>query len=84
MTGRFGLPVALQAMVWGVADGWLILGTSADAVATCLETAAGKHPNIRSNDRVMSEALLPEGPFTSVTFTSMACCKAFARLSRAL
>jgi hypothetical protein len=35
----------------------------------CLETATGKHPNIRTNDRVMSEALLPEGPFSSVAFT---------------
>ena len=58
-----------QPLVWGVADGHLIFGTSADAVALCLETAAGRHPNIRKNLRAMHEALLPNGPFTSVSLT---------------
>ena len=52
--------------VWGVADGHLIVGASADAVALCLDTARGGHPNIRQNPRVMTEALLPPEPFTSV------------------
>jgi len=58
-----------EPVVWGVADGYLIFGTSADGVALCLETAKGAHPNIRENARVMSEALVPSGPFTSVSLT---------------
>ena len=63
------LTLAMQPMVWGVADGYLIFGTSADSVALCLETAAGKHPSIRKNAQVMSEALLPQGAFSSVSFS---------------
>ncbi len=35
----------------------------------CLETAKGEHPNIRENTGVMKEALVPTGPFTSVSLT---------------
>lgn len=55
--------------VWGVADGYLVFSSSADAAALCLATARGEHPNIRSNPRAMSEALVPDGPFTSVALT---------------
>ena len=58
-----------EPIVWGVADGYLIFGTSANGVGLCLETAKGEHPNIRENARVMSEALVPSGPFTSVSLT---------------
>ena len=58
-----------QPVVWGVADGHLIFGSSADAVALCLATAKGEHPNIRQNARVIGEALVPEGPFASVALT---------------
>ncbi len=58
-----------EPLVWGTADGHLIFGTSADAVALCLATARGEHPNIRENERVMSEAIVPTGGFTSVTLT---------------
>jgi tetratricopeptide (TPR) repeat protein len=58
-----------QPAVWGVADGYLIFGSSADAAALCLATARGEHPNIRENARVMSEALVPTGPFASATLT---------------
>ena len=58
-----------QPAVWGVADGHLILGTSEDAVAMCLATARGDHPNVRSNERVMSEVIVPDGPFVSVSLT---------------
>jgi tetratricopeptide (TPR) repeat protein len=58
-----------QPVVWGVADGYLIAGASADAVALCLETAKGKHPGIRENERVMTEAIMPTGQFTSVSLT---------------
>jgi len=58
-----------QPLVWGVAEKHLILGGSADAVAMCLETAKGEHPNIRENSRAMAEAIVPTGAFTSVTLT---------------
>lgn len=56
-----------QPGVWGVADGYLVFGTSAEAAALCLATARGEHPNVRKNARVMSEALLPDGPVDSVS-----------------
>jgi len=55
--------------VWGVTDGCLVFGSSADAAALCLATARGDHPNVRSNARVMSEAIVPDGPFCSVSLT---------------
>lgn len=55
-----------KPLVWGASDGYLVFGTSADAAALCLETSRGKHPNIRENARLMSEALVPTGPFASV------------------
>jgi tetratricopeptide (TPR) repeat protein len=61
--------VSPQPVVWGVTDGHLILGTSPDAIALCLATARGEHPNIRENLRAMSEAIVPDGPFVSVTLT---------------
>ncbi|MBU0640737.1 MAG: hypothetical protein KKB50_17880 [Planctomycetes bacterium] len=58
-----------QPAVWGVSDGYLVFATSADAAALCLATARGDHPNIRENARVMSETIVPQGPFASVTLT---------------
>ena len=58
-----------QPAVWSAVDGYLILGTSADAVALCLATARGDHPSIRDNARAMSEAIVPAGPFASVSLT---------------
>ena len=58
-----------QPAVWGVADGYLVIGSSADAAALCLATARGNHPGIRKNARVMAEALIPDGPFTRVSLT---------------
>ena len=58
-----------QPAVWGVAEGYLIFGSSADAAALCLATARGDHPSIRDNARAMSEALVPTGPFASVALT---------------
>jgi hypothetical protein len=60
-----------QPMVWGVAEGHLILGTSSNAVATCLATARGKHPNATTNEQFMAEALVPKGEFTSASLTDM-------------
>lgn len=59
----------MQPLVWGVADGRLILGSSAEAVAMCLQTAQGQHPDIRENPRFMAEALSPQGAVTSIQLT---------------
>ncbi len=56
-------------VVWGVADGFLIFGTSVDAVTLCLAAGRGEHPNIRENPRAMSESLVPDGPFAGVSLT---------------
>lgn len=58
-----------KPIVWGVADHHLVFASSADAVALCLDTAKGKHPGIRTNPRTMKEAVVPDGPFTSVALT---------------
>ena len=56
-----------QPTVWGVVDGYMIFGTTEEAVALCLATAQGEHPGVRENQRVMSEALIPPGTYTSVS-----------------
>ena len=61
--------VSPQPIVWGVTDGHLIFGSSADAVAMCLATAKGEHPSVRENERVMAEALVPSGSFAAVSLT---------------
>jgi len=58
-----------QPVVWGVTAGYIVFGSSADAVAACLATARGDHPSLRSNARAMSEAIVPDGPFASVSLT---------------
>lgn len=55
--------------VVGVLDGHIIFGTSANAVALSLATAAGDHPNVTHNKSVMAEAVVPDGAFQSVSFT---------------
>jgi tetratricopeptide (TPR) repeat protein len=71
LAGFQNLHIALapQPAVWGVVDGYLIIGSSADAVALCLETSRGEHPGIRENTRLMSEMLIPDGPFSAVSLT---------------
>jgi hypothetical protein len=61
--------VSPQPVVWGTADGYLVFSSSAEALVLCLETAKGAHPSIRENARVMEEAIVPSGPFASVTLT---------------
>lgn len=58
-----------KPVTWGTGDGYLIFGTSTHAIGLCLATARGEHPGIRENARVMSEAIVPSGPFSSVTLT---------------
>jgi hypothetical protein len=60
----------LRPPVIGVAEGHLIVASSAATVTRCLETAAGKHPNITKNARWKKEALVPNsGPVDSISFT---------------
>jgi len=63
------ITMAPKPAVCGVKDGYLIIGSSADAVALCLATATGDHPGIRNNDLMMKEAILPTGPFSSVSLS---------------
>lgn len=58
-----------QPFTCGVANGYLVLGTPADAVALCLATGAGEHPRVTKNERVMAEALVPKGPVTCISYT---------------
>lgn len=56
--------------VWGCAEGYLIVGSSASAITTCLETGRGDHPRITSNLRFKTEGLIPSsGKADSVGFT---------------
>ncbi len=58
-----------KPVVWGTADGHLIFASSAKAVLSCLDTAAGDHPGVRSNPRVTSEWIAPKGPFATVSLS---------------
>ena len=61
--------ISPEPLVWGVADGYVIFGSSADSIALCLATARGEHPSIRSNANAMKEALLPDGPFCGLSLS---------------
>ncbi len=63
------ISIGSTTMQLGVVDGYLMLGTSADAIALCRDTAMGKHPNITKNQRIMNTASIPQGSFTSISFT---------------
>ena len=71
LTGFHNVQVGMnpQPAVAGVAGGYLVLGQTADAVAKVLATAAGDHPNVTRNSRLMKEAIIPEGSFRSISFT---------------
>ncbi len=61
----------MLAPVVGVADGYIVVGFSEEAAALCLATGAGEHPNITTNEQVMAETLVPQGTFTSASFSDM-------------
>lgn len=61
--------ISPQPAVCGVADGYLIFGTSAEAVALALATASGDHPNVTKNAQLIAEAVLPDGGFQSISFS---------------
>jgi hypothetical protein len=56
--------------VWGCAEGYLILGSSAKAVNLSLKTAAGDHADITKNNRWAAEAIRPKSArVDSISFT---------------
>lgn len=57
--------------VYGVAEGYLIIGSSPGAVEACLATARGDRPSVARNERVNREGLIPKGPVTSASFSDM-------------
>jgi hypothetical protein len=59
-------------MICGVSDGWLVAADSPATVRLVRDTAAGRHPDLRANERLVSAALLPEGPALRVSFTDHA------------
>jgi tetratricopeptide (TPR) repeat protein len=61
-----------QKTLAGVDDGWLVFGSSPEAVLLTRATAAGDHPNVLENTELMGAALAPEGPAIMVTFTDHA------------
>lgn len=65
----FMMMLQMKPIVWGTAEGYLVLGGGEDAVATCLKTAAGKHPSIRTSERFRKESRIPKGAIVSASFT---------------
>ncbi|MFQ5591725.1 MAG: hypothetical protein ACE5HE_11215, partial [Phycisphaerae bacterium] len=57
------------APVVGVSGEWLYIGTSASAINKCLDVAAGREPSIRSCSRFRQQALIPNGPVRSASFS---------------
>ena len=69
---RVDISIAGVSMLAGVKDGWLLLGSSGDALALTDEVAAGLAPNVRQNELLMGQAILPEGPVHAVSFNNYA------------
>ncbi len=59
----------LPPIVWGTADGYLIFGSGAKPISTCLKTLAGEHPGISKNPRFQKEGVKPGSGFVSASFT---------------
>ncbi len=54
--------------VIGVADDWLMIGSSAAAVEQSLTVSRGDAPSVRTNERFQREGLVPTGPVSSLSF----------------
>jgi len=57
--------------IFGVQDGWLIVGTTEPALKTVLATAAGKHDTIAKSERFQKEGLIPKGPVSNMSYTDL-------------
>lgn len=66
-------PVVMMFLrpVYGISNGYLVIGTSSKAIEMCLATARGEHPSVAQNERVLREALIPEGPVASTSFQDL-------------
>jgi hypothetical protein len=58
-------------LTMGVANDWLIVGTSESAVNKCLDTAAGKCNTVADNPRFKAEGIIPQGPVVGASFTDL-------------
>jgi tetratricopeptide (TPR) repeat protein len=58
-----------QPMVFGVRDGWMMMGASQDAILAAMHTASGEHESVRANEALMGKLLVPDGPVQSIRFT---------------
>ncbi|HUU84246.1 MAG TPA: hypothetical protein VM243_12150 [Phycisphaerae bacterium] len=63
--------IMLAQPVVGVYQEWLVLGTSAEAINVCLDTAAGDRPNILKSERFRREGILRTEPASSASFTDL-------------
>lgn len=61
----------IEAPTIGVADDWLIIGTSPTTIDLALATAKGESDNITKNERFLAEGLTPEGAVSSVSFSDL-------------
>lgn len=65
---RVDVTMAGVSMLVGVQDGWMMFGSSGDALALTDQVAKGLAPNVRSNKELMRHAIIPEGPVQSASF----------------
>ncbi len=65
----FMMMMQLPPIVWGTAEGYLIFGSGAKPISTCLKTLAGEHPGISKNPRFQKEGVKPDSGFVSASFT---------------
>jgi len=57
--------------VYGIWNGYLVIGTSSKVIEECLATARGERPSIVQNERVQREAIIPKGPVASASFKDL-------------
>jgi len=62
---------AILRPIFGVQDGWLIIGTTEPALKTVLATAAGEHDTIAQSARFKKEGLTPDGPVSNMSYTDL-------------
>jgi len=63
------LPMMPVPMVCGVRDGWMMMGSTQEALLLALHTAQGEHESVRANEVLMAKALVPKGAAQAVSFT---------------
>lgn len=66
---RMDIAMLDVSMLMGVKDGWMMFGSSADALALTDAVAAGTAPSVRENEDLMSRAIIPDGPVQMASFS---------------